>query len=144
MSAVASFVVKILLNGNDFTNSSLLNQKREKKPTGSKPTKGKIVTDSVQTLRAKANTQRQTRKAGSSSSPDDDDDDDPKPTWKKKVADSLPNSGQKRTSEKRTKWDNKTGAQWNSQNLKRRATSHGGQTRKRGKWNSVSRKRNAT
>jgi len=37
-----------------------------------------------------------------------------------------------------------TRAQWISQNLKRRTTSQGGQTRKRGIWNAVSRKRRAT
>jgi len=76
MSAVASFVGKIFLNGNDVTHSSLLNQIQEKKATCSKPTKRKKnVKDSVQTLRAKANTQSQTRKARRSLSPDDDEDD---------------------------------------------------------------------
>ena len=118
MSAVASFVGKIFLNGIDVTHSPLLNQIREKKATGSKPTK-----------RQKTSQTRYKRYT----SPDDDDD-DPKPTWKKTSA----------TSQKRAKWDNQSRAQWNSQNLNRRATTQDGQTRKRGKWNAVSRKRKAT
>ena len=149
MSAVASFVGKIFLNGDDATHSSLINRIREKKTTGPKPkSKTKNVTASVQKLRAKASQSRRE----SSSSPDNDDDDVvvPKPkrtTWKKKVADSVPTSGSKRkrsaTPQKRTKWNNQTRAEWNKQNLKRRARSQGGQTRKRGKWDVASRKRKA-
>ena len=148
MSAVASFVGKIFLNGDDATHSSLINRIRERKTTGPKPkSKTKNVTASVQKLRAKASQTRRER----NTSPDNDDGDGdvvvPKPkqtTWKK-VADSLPTLGSKRkrsaTPQKRSTWDNQTRAQWNKQNLKRRAKSQGGQTRERGKWDAVSRNR---
>jgi len=147
MSAVASFVGKIFLNGDDAIHSSLIN--RIRKTTGPKPkSKTKNGAASVQRLRAK---ESQTGRERSTSPDDDGDNVAPKPkriAWKKKVSNSLPASGSKRKrnaiSQKRTKWDNQTRAEWNKQNLKRRVKSQGGQTRKRGKWDGVSRKRKAT
>ena len=84
VSAVASFVGKIFLDGDDVTQSSLINQIR--KATGPN------VTESLQKLRAKVNSQSQTRK-GRSTLPDDGGDDvhKPKGTTRKKVVDSLQN-----------------------------------------------------
>ena len=105
MSALASFVGKIFLNGDYVTESSLIKHERGRKSTGPKPkwtereTKRKNVTESLQTLRAKMNRQIQTHKGRRrrGTSPDDGGDDAHKPkrtNWKN-VADSFHNLGRK-------------------------------------------------